>query len=46
MQVGSLGQEDRLEEEIVIHSNMLAWEIPGTQEPGRLRLWGCRVRHD
>ena len=22
------------------HSSVLAWRIPGTGEPGRLRLWG------
>ena len=29
-----LGQEDTLEEEMATHSNMLAWEIPWTEEPG------------
>ena len=23
------------------HSSVLAWRIPGTGEPGGLRLWGC-----
>ena len=23
------------------HSNVLAWRIPGTAEPGELPLWGC-----
>ena len=23
------------------HSSVLAWRIPGTVEPGGLRLWGC-----
>ena len=27
-----LGQEDPLEEEMAIHSSILAWEIPGTEE--------------
>ena len=31
-----LGQEDPLEKETAIHSNLLAWRIPGTEEPGRL----------
>ena len=31
-----LGQEDALEKEIPTHSNILAWEIPWTEEPGRL----------
>ena len=30
-QVQSLGQEDLLEEEMVTHSNILAWEIPWTE---------------
>ena len=30
-----LGQ-DPLEEEMAIHSSILAWEIPWTEEPGRL----------
>ena len=35
-QVWSLGQEDPLEKEMVTHSNILAWEIPWTEEPGGL----------
>ena len=35
-QVPSLGQEDPLEEEMATHSSLLAWEIPWTEEPGRL----------
>ena len=34
MQVLSLDQEDHLKEEMTIHSNILAWEIPWTEEPG------------
>ena len=30
--VRSLGQEDPLEEEMAIHSSILAWEIPWTGE--------------
>ena len=30
--VGSLGQEDPLEEDIATHSSILAWEIPRTEE--------------
>ena len=30
------GQEDPLDEEMVIHSNILAWKIPWTEEPGSL----------
>ena len=34
--VQSLGQEDPLEKAIATHSSILAWEIPWTEEPGRL----------
>ena len=37
-----LGQEDPLEEGIAIHSNVLAWRIPGTAESGRLQSPGSR----
>ena len=40
MQVRSLGQEDPLEEETATHSSILAWEIPWTEEPGRLQSMG------
>ena len=36
MQVWFQGREDPLEEEIATHSSILAWEIPWTEEPGRL----------
>ena len=32
----SLGQEDPLEEGQATHSNVLAWRIPWTEEPGGL----------
>ena len=32
-----LGQEDPLVEEMATHSSNLAWEIPWTEEPGRLQ---------
>ena len=45
-QVGSLGQED-LEKGMAIHSNILAWRIPWTEEPGGLQSMGLqRVGHD
>ena len=34
MWVQSLGQEDPLEECMATHSNILAWRIPRTEEPG------------
>ena len=36
MQVGSLGWEDTLEEEMETYSSILAWKIPWTEEPGGL----------
>ena len=36
MRVRFLGQEDPLEEGMAIHSSILAWEIPWTEEPGGL----------
>ena len=38
--VGSLDWEDPLEKEMTIHSSILTWEIPWTEEPGRLRSTG------
>ena len=37
-----LGQEDSLEKEMVTHSSILAWEIPWTEEPGRLQSLGLQ----
>ena len=36
-QVQFLGQEDPLEEEMAIHSSILAWRTPWIEEPGRLQ---------
>ena len=45
-QVQFLGQEDTLEEEMATHCKILAWEIPWTEEPGRLQSMGLqRVGH-
>ena len=47
MRVPSLDWEDPLEEGMATHSNILAWGIPGTGEPGGLPSLGShRVRHD
>ena len=35
-QVRSLGQEDPLEKGMATHSRILAWRVPGTEEPGGL----------
>ena len=40
--VRSLGQEDPLEEEMVTHSSIFAWEIPWTEEPGGLQFVGLQ----
>ena len=41
------GQEDPPENEMTTHSSIFAWEIPWTEEPGRLQFMGLqRVRHN
>ena len=42
MQVCSLGREDPLEKGMAIHSSVLAWRIPWTEEPGRLQSVGSQ----
>ena len=45
--VRSLGQEDSLEKEMATHSSTLAWKIPWTEKPGRLKSMGLqRVGQD
>ena len=34
MQAWPMGQEDPLEKGMATHSNILAWRIPWTEEPG------------
>ena len=47
MRVPSLGQEDPLEEGMAIHSSIVAWRIPWTEEPGGLQSIGShRVGHE
>ena len=50
MQVQSLGQDDPLEEEMAIHTSILAWGIPWTEEPrGATKSWTqstCTQRED
>ena len=44
---GSIPESGRsLEKEMATHSSILAWEIPRTEESGRLPSMGSRVRHD
>ena len=46
-QVQSLGRKDPLEKEMTIHSSILAWRIPWTEEPGGQHSMGSqRLRHD
>ena len=46
-QVQFLGRENPLEKEMATHSSVLAWEIPWTEEPGRLKSTGSqRVGQD
>ena len=40
--VRSLGQKDPLEKEMAIHSTILAWRIPCTEEPGGLQSMGSQ----
>ena len=45
--VQSLDWEDPLERGMATHSSILAWRIPGTEEPGGLQSMGSqKVRHD
>ena len=42
-----LGWKDFLEKEMATHSSVLAWRIPGMEEPGGLLSMGShRVGHD
>ena len=46
-QVRSLGREVPLEKAMALHSSILAWKIPWTEEPSRLQSMGSqRVGHD
>ena len=38
--IRSLGWEVPLEKGVAIHSSILAWKIPWTEEPGRLQSMG------
>ena len=45
--VRSLDWEDHLKMEMTTYSRILAWRIPGTEEPGGLQSMGSqRVGHD
>ena len=38
----SLGWEDLLEKGMATHSSIVAWEIPWTEEPGKLQFMGLQ----
>ena len=38
--VQSLSKEELPEKEMATYSSILAWEIPWTEEPGRLQIMG------
>ena len=40
--VQSLGREDPLEKGMAIHSSILAWRIPWTEDPGGLQSMGSQ----
>ena len=40
-----LGWEDPLEKEMATHSNILAWKISWTEEPGGLQSMGLQELH-
>ena len=40
--VGSLGQEDSLEEEMATHSSVLTWEILGQRSLVAYSSWGLK----
>ena len=42
MQVLAPDQGDPLEKEKATHSSILAWEIPWTEEPGKLQTMGLQ----
>ena len=42
MWVGSLGQDDSLEEGMATHSSILAWRVPWTEESGGLQTMGLQ----
>ena len=40
MQIGCLGQEEALEQEMAYNFSVLAWKIPWAEEPGGLQSRG------
>ena len=44
IRVQSLGREDLLEKEMAIHSSILTWKTPWTEEPGGQQSMGWQSR--
>ena len=42
MWIQSVGCEDPLEKEMATDSSILAWKVPWTEEPGRLKPMGSQ----
>ena len=43
----TLDQKDPLEKEVATHASVLVWDIPWTEDPGRLQSKGHKkVRHN
>ena len=42
--VRSLGWENSLKKEMANHSSILDWEIPSTEETGRLQSMGSQIK--
>ena len=40
--LGDLGWEDPLKKGMAVHSSILAWRIPWTEEPGGVQSMGLR----
>ena len=44
--VPSWGWEDPLKQEMATHSSILSWNVPWTEEPGRLQSMGSeKIEH-
>ena len=43
MPIGSLGQEEPLEEGMATDSSILTWKIPWVEEPGQVQSMGSQI---
>ena len=47
IRVWLMGHEDAMEKGMITHSSILAWRVPGTEEPGGLQFMESqRAGHD